>query len=202
MISKYFFVAALLAVTLVLGTTGTTHAQTLPDVLNEGTIEEQYDYLHERTNIYNNFRAIREDMFQKVRRNSVDSIQSLYHNIGNLQTAIDDMQERQDSMQVVMAEATSERDIAIRDRDSLFLLGMPMSKTYYNTLLWSIIGILVFGLIMVAVLYNRARIITNQTRKDFKDLQFEFEEYRKSSRERFERQAIDHFNEVKRLKGI
>ena len=46
----------------------------MPEILDTGTIQEQFDYLDERTRIYNNFRAIREDMFQKIRSNTIDSL--------------------------------------------------------------------------------------------------------------------------------
>ena len=42
---------------------------TIPDVLLNGTLKEQMDYVQEKTRIYEDFRAIREDMFQKMKRN-------------------------------------------------------------------------------------------------------------------------------------
>jgi hypothetical protein len=39
---------------------------TIPDVLTKNSLKEQMNYLEERTKIYENYRAIREDMFQKL----------------------------------------------------------------------------------------------------------------------------------------
>ncbi len=178
------------------------NAQSLPEVLEEGTLNEQYEYLHERTNIYNNYRAIREDMFQKIRRSSLDSLNSAQREIGALQQEISQHQASKDSLEALLNETVSERDAAIRDRDSLSLLGISMNKTFYNVLLWSIIGGLAIVLLVIFFLFKRAHQIANQKTRETKELQDEFEEYRKTSRERFEQQAIDHFNEVKRLRGI
>jgi len=107
-----------------------------------------------------------------------------------------------DSLENLLADVSEERDQAISDRDSLFLLGIPLSKTFYNALLWSIIGILAVLFVSVLFMFFRSNTITRQKTNDLKELQEEYEEYRKTSRERFEQQSIDHFNELKRLKGI
>ncbi len=181
---------------------GFLNAQSQPEVLNEGTLQEQYDYLHQRTNIYNNFRAIREDMFQKVRRNSLDSLNQAYNEIQNQIQLKEQAIEEKEAMAIALAETEVERDQAIRDRDSLFLFGIPLSKIFYNILLWSIIIVLAVLTIIVFLMFFRSNRITREKTKDLKELQDEFDEYRKNSRERFEQQSIDHFNELKRLKGI
>jgi uncharacterized membrane-anchored protein YhcB (DUF1043 family) len=182
--------------------TGFLNAQSQPEVLNEGTLQEQYEYLNERTNIYNNYRAIREDMFQKVRRNSLDSLNQAYNEIQNQIRLKEQAIEEKEAIAVALAETEVERDQAIRDRDSLFLFGIPLSKTFYNVLLWSIIIVLAVLTIIVFLMFFRSNRITREKTKDLKELQDEFDEYRKNSRERFEQQSIDHFNELKRLKGI
>lgn len=177
-------------------------AQSMPDVFNEGTLDEQYQYLHDRTGIYNNFRAIREDMFQRIRRNSLDSLRSAYRAIEAEKQLVLEARMEKDSLENLLADVSEERDQAISDRDSLFLLGIPLSKTFYNALLWSIIGILAVLFVSVLFMFFRSNTITRQKTNDLKELQEEYEEYRKTSRERFEQQSIDHFNELKRLKGI
>jgi hypothetical protein len=176
-------------------------ASQVPEVLDEGTLKEQFDFLHERTNIYNNFRAIREDMFQKIRRNSTDSLNRAYRQIASLNQELAGAETQIDSLILVLNETFEERDQAIRDRDSLFLLGIPIQKTFYNLVLWSIIGALAVLLVIGFIVFKRNRTITLLTTNDLKELREEFETYRKTSRERFEQQAIDHFNEIKRLKG-
>jgi hypothetical protein len=173
----------------------------VPEVLEEGTLKEQFDYLHERTLIYNNFRAIREDMFQKIRRNSTDSLNRAYRQISSLNQELSGAGERIDSLNLLLSETYEERDQAIVDRDSLFLFGIPMQKTFYNVVLWSIIAALAVLLVIGFIIFKKNRATTLQTTNDLKELREEFETYRKTTRERFEQQSIDHFNEIKRIKG-
>jgi hypothetical protein len=200
--AKDFYPSLFLFITLVLFlSTSQKLASQTPEVLDEGTLKEQFDFLHERTNIYNNFRAIREDMFQKIRRNSTDSLNRAYRQITILNQDIVGAEAQIDSLNLLLSEAYEERDQAILDRDSLFLLGIPMHKSFYNLVLWTIIGALAVLLVIGFIVFKRNRAITLQTTNDLKELREEFETYRKTSRERFEQQAIDHFNEIKRLKG-
>lgn len=199
--SKNFKLAGLILV-LILLNVNPSASQSLPEVLNEAQLEEQYRYLNEQTRIYNNFRAIREDMFQKIRRNSVDSLNRAYQEIAAEIQLKEQAVAEKNSMAQLLAEMEAERDQAINERDSLFLLGLPVSKTFYNVLLWSIIGILAILAFLAFFLFLRSNRITRQKTKDLKELQVEYDEYRKTSRERFEQQSIDHFNELKRLKGI
>jgi preprotein translocase subunit SecF len=177
-------------------------AQAMPEVFDDGSLEEQFEYLQNRTLIYNNFRAIREDMFQEIKKNSLDSLNKTFGEINRLNQHIVQHQIEKDSIQQNLSNALAERDAAIEARDSLFLLGLPLSKSVYNVLLWSIIAALTLILIVTGILFKRANVIAGQKTKEMKELQLEFDEYRKASRERFEKQAIDHFNEVKRSKGL
>lgn len=192
----YFFIIVVLLITNM----GRVQSQP-PEIFDSGTLQEQYNYLHERTNIYNNFRAIREDMFQKIRRNSQDSLNAAFREIRLLNQQLTEKNSEIDSLSMSLQTTIEQRDEAVRERDSLFLFGIPMSKTFYNLLLWSIIGGLVIFLVIGFMLYQRTRMITIQKTNDLKELTEEHENYRKSSRERFEQQSIDHFNEIKRLKG-
>ena len=49
-------------------------AQTLPEVLEKGSLEEQREYMEERMNIYNGYRAVRDDIFLKMLKNYVDTL--------------------------------------------------------------------------------------------------------------------------------
>src|SRR4030042_1639889 len=57
---------------------------TMPDVLLRNSLTEQMNYIQEKTRIYENYRAIREDMFQKIKGNALDSLSSAKKRIAEL----------------------------------------------------------------------------------------------------------------------
>lgn len=180
----------------------TVQSQTMPEVFEEGNLQEQFDYLQQRTNIYNNFRAIREDIFRKIRSNSLDSLAASREEIATLKETLINRQNENQELQQTLEATISERDKAIDERDSLSFLGVMLGKNLYNLIVWSVIGGMVVLLALVFILFKRARVIASQKRSELTELKTEFETYKKTSRERFEKQSIDHFNEVKRLRGI
>ena len=56
----------------------------MPDVLQKGSLTEQLNYIEERTRIYDYYRAIREDMWQQIKKNTLDSLAVSKGNISTL----------------------------------------------------------------------------------------------------------------------
>ena len=70
--SKFRF--ALIAALIIFSTIRGISQTIFPDVLVKGTIQEQMNFLEEKTRIYEDYRAIREDMFQGIKKNTIDSL--------------------------------------------------------------------------------------------------------------------------------
>ncbi len=172
-----------------------------PDVMSTGTMEEQMEYLQQRTNIYNNFRAIREDIFLKMKKNTLDSLAAAKKEIIDLEKRAETIKKEKDSLNSLLGKTREELDDAVENRDNLVFFGIPMNKILYNTIMWGIVLGLSALLVMLMLLYKRNSIITRQTRKEITGIKEEFEAYRKSNREKMEKMVVDHFNEMKKLKG-
>ena len=56
------------------GIQSTSAQYVTPAILDTATVESQLDYIQERTRIYNDFRAIRDDIFLKMKANVLDSL--------------------------------------------------------------------------------------------------------------------------------
>ena len=180
----------------------TATAQTaLPEVFTEGSVKEQMNYIQEKTRIYEDFRAIREDMFQKLKRNATDSIDAAKKAIGKLISERQDRDVLIDSLNSAIENVKSDLELMTRTKNSIALLGMEVNKKVYNSILWTIIAVLT-GLLAIGFLaYKRNHIITVNTKKEYEELKKEFEAYRKASREAREKMSMAHFNELKKLRG-
>jgi uncharacterized membrane-anchored protein YhcB (DUF1043 family) len=67
--------------------------------------------------------------------------------------------------------------------------------------MWTILGGLLALLLLGFLVFQRNLSTTSNTKKEFQELKNEFEAYRKTTREAREKLTMDHFNEIKRLKG-
>jgi hypothetical protein len=100
-----------------------------------------------------------------------------------------------------LARTSNERDDAIKNRDSFSFLGIQMKKGIYNTIIWLIIlGLAALSGIMFT-LFKRSHLVTREIKEELQSTQDEFEQYRKSSREKYEKLVISHHNEIMKLKN-
>ena len=173
---------------------------TMPPVLDTASLESQLEYLQERTRIYNDYRAIRDDMFLKIKQNSLDSLNGAKLEILRLKSELTEKEVEIDILNTDLSRTKNERDQAIRTKDSFSILGLQIQKALYNSIMWIIVlGLAVTG-VLLFLMFKRSFAVTSQTRKELETTQDEFEEYRKSSREKYEKLVISHHNEIMKLK--
>jgi uncharacterized protein YoxC len=173
----------------------------MPEELMKSPIQDQLTFIQGRTKIFDNYRAIREDMFQKLMGNISDTLKNCFSKINTLDRSVSSLKNRADSLSTELESAKSGLETAIRTKDSFVLFGKEISKTAYNSIIWLIIIGLAVLLVMVFLSFRRSQVITRNTEKELKDLQDEFQAYRKTAREAREKMSMDHFNELRKLRG-
>lgn len=174
---------------------------TLPEILLQGTLNDQLNYLQEKTRIYEDYRAIREDMFQIIKKNSIDSLMAARKNIILLKNFSGAQNDTIDSLNNTLAGVRDELATMISTKNSIKLMGFEVNKTAYNSVMWLIIALLAGCLSIGFLAYKRNHAVTIHTKKDLEELKKEFEAYRKASREAREKMSMAHFNELKKLRG-
>jgi hypothetical protein len=174
---------------------------TMPDELTKNSIKEQLTYLEEKTRIYENYRAVREDMFQKIKRNVIDTLASVRNTIYGLENLTANLKNTTDSINIILSTTRTSLEETTATKNSISILGMEINKGAYNTVMWTIIAILAIALTLGFLLFKRNLFVTIRTGKELKELKDEFEAYRQSARIAREKMSMDHFNEMQRLKG-
>ena len=100
-----------------------------------------------------------------------------------------------------LARTKNEKDDAIKNRDSLSFFGIQMKKALYNFFMWFIIlGLAALAVILI-MLYRRTHQVTKEVKEELQSTQDEFGQYRKSSREKYEKLVVSHHSEIMRLKN-
>jgi F0F1-type ATP synthase membrane subunit b/b' len=169
--------------------------------INRLPILNQFNYIQEHTKIYENFRAIREDVFQKLKKNVSDTITSLHKKMNIVNSSTSRLNNRIDSLNTSLSTTRTNLEDMTRTKESMKLLGMEIEKGTYTTIMMSIIVVLILILLVGFLVFKRNLNIVNGRNKDLSDLRAEFEAYRKTSREAREKMALQHFNELKKLRG-
>ena len=173
----------------------------LPDELTKSNLKDQLNYLETRTKIYENFRAVREDMFQKLKINITDTLIAAKTEIARLNIRNSTLRQNIDTLNNKLKTTESRLEDITVSKNSINFFGREINKFTYNAILWSIITALAIILFFGFLVFKRNYFVTINTNKELKALKEEFEAYRKTTREAREKASMDHFNEIKKLRG-
>jgi hypothetical protein len=173
----------------------------MPDVFKQEPIPDQLKYLEEHTRIYENFRAVREDIFQKISKNTIDTLSKSTHKINALILRNNVLTNRIDSLRKAQESFNAELKEVTRTKESISVLGLEINKKTYNTFMWTLTAVLVALLLIGYFTFRQNRTVTLRTKKDLNELMDEYEKYKKKTRLEREKMTIDHFNEIKKLRG-
>jgi len=196
-----YYTPFLLALCVIIPNIQSASAQYVtPAILDSASVKSQLEYIQERTRVYNDFRAIREDIFLKMKGNILDSLDGTKLEIATLNSKLTEHSFQIETLNADLNRTKNDRDEAIRNKDGLSFLGIKMNKALYNTIVWFIILGLAALTVILILLYKRTHAVTIQTKKALETIQDEYETHRKSSREKYEKLVVNHHNEVMKLK--
>ncbi|MFK7755716.1 MAG: hypothetical protein AB8B53_02165 [Flavobacteriales bacterium] len=165
--------------------------------LSSGTIESQYDYMWESSNRYQDHRVIKNSKLAKFKSNVLDSLTTLEQSINGLEKTITSQsaeakkkQSEIDSLQISLTNAEGEKE-------NFSILGTDMSKSSFKSLFWIITSVLAFLTIFSFVRMKSKMSTAKDAKYNFTQLEGEFEDYKKKSREKEQvlaRQLQDEIN--------
>jgi hypothetical protein len=136
-----------------------------------------------------------------MNKNSLDSLRAAKREISQLESTLETTRSEMASLKQTLQQTSEDRDLAIKNKNSLSFFGIQMNKTLYNSIMWIIVLALAALLIILLLAFKRSFVVTRQTRKDLEETREEFESYRQQSRERYEKLVVQHHQEVLKLKG-
>lgn len=177
---KLFFLVAILSTNIIFAQENEEEIVSL----DSGTIENQFDYLIDKSNRYQDYKVVKKNWIYKLKGSVNDSLNILKSGLAQTkQTLI--QKEKQISELTNTLEATNENVIQLnKEKSSINFFGALISKPLYNTILWSIIGVLLCALLLFIYKFKQSNVITKETKLKFSELDTEFEGYKHRSLER------------------
>ncbi len=177
-----------------------TSSDTPKPSLNNGTIESQFDYLYRKSSSYQEYKVVKKTFYSKIKGNVLDSL-------GALKTELNDTKKVVETQNMEINKLKSDLKITndnltgvTKEKDSIKFIGIPMTKSSYNTLLWSIILGLVVLLAVFIFKFKSSNSITNLAQSQLLDTEAEFDSYKVTALEREQkvrRELQDELNKKK-----
>jgi len=168
--------------------------------LNSGTIMSQFDYLYKKSGKYQEYRVIKTNNLFKFKKNITDTLKLARKKYLESQNVINSQKVNIDSLNSKLKATNVNLTSVTEEKDSIKFLGIPLSKSGYNTILWSIIATLTGLLLFFIGKFKRSNTITVTANKDKAEIEGEYNDYRQRSIEReqkLRRELQDELNKQK-----
>ncbi|RXG15540.1 hypothetical protein DSM03_102229 [Leeuwenhoekiella aestuarii] len=148
------------------------------------TISQQFENLLENSNNYQDYKVVKQNSLLKLKSNAADSISGLKEQINTLQEQINSQQAKVSELNNSLEETENTLENTRAEKDSIFFLGIPMSKGGYMGMMWGIVAVLALALIFFIFRFKGSNAHTQEARKKLADVETEYEEYRKKALEK------------------
>jgi len=194
--SKYL----ILIITLLFITT-TTFSQSTKKFIDTGSVKNQFDYVINESNSYQDFKVIKSNWLLKLKSNVTDSLLASKKDILTYSETKNSQQKIIDSLKTALTNSQTTINSLNEEKQSISFFGIPFEKSVFKTLLFLIIIGLAILLGFFITKFKQSNSITIQTKLLLKDLEEEFEIHRKNALEREQkamRKLQDELNKQKK----
>jgi septal ring factor EnvC (AmiA/AmiB activator) len=168
--------------------------------LNEGTIDNQFEYVIRRSNNYQEFKVVKKTWLYELKAHTIDSLNAVHKELSDSQATINSQSNEISQLKSDLSTTKTNLENTINEKDSMALFGLQMSKGGYNALMWTIIAALLAFLLLFVYKFKNSNTVTKQAKKALLETEEEYEEYRRNSLEREQkvrRQLQDEINKQK-----
>lgn len=175
--------------------------------LNNSTIDNQFEYVLKKSG---NFRGTNGQMYEAVNRNmfltlkahTIDSLKTVHKDLADTETVVNTQAKEIDELKTNLASTQATLDATNKEKNNMSLLGLQMSKSSYNVLMWSVIAGLLALLLFFIYKYKNSNTVTREAKKNLAEIEEEFDEHRRTALEREQKVRRQLQDEINKQKGI
>lgn len=172
--------AALLPILLL---TISIYAQDSISNTSVNTLEKQFKDVVDGSNSYQDYKVIKKFQIDKLRENILDSVSSLEARVDSAQNKIDTQQATISSLENNLTKVNEDLALSQKKENGIEIFGIITEKSTYNTILWSIIGILLVGLGFFIYKFKNSHAVTKNAELKLAETEIEFEAHRQKKLE-------------------
>lgn len=175
--------------------------------LNEGSINDQFEFILRKSGNFKGtngqqYEAVSRSMFLTLQAHTIDSLKTLQSKLDTSNNTIQTQQKEINDLKSNLSSTQSTLDATNSEKNNMSLLGLQMSKTSYNILMWTIIGGLLTLLLIFIFKFKNSNSVTKAAKKALAETEEEFEEHRRSALEREQKVRRQLQDELNKQKGI
>ncbi|MTG97478.1 MULTISPECIES: LPXTG cell wall anchor domain-containing protein [Myroides] len=169
---------------------------------DKNSIDKQFTSLLQESTNYQSYKVVPKARLEQLQKNVGDSIDALQSNIVQVNNEMNNQKVVVDSLSNKLVTIQDSLDLALSKENSFEVFGISTQKSTFQTIVWSIIGLLLLSLGIIFFRFRKSNKDTKEALKRLNDTELELEELRRSSLEReqkIRRQLQDEINKSKQV---
>lgn len=175
--------------------------------LDNSTINNQFEYVLQKSGDFRGtngsmYEAVKRSMLTTLQAHTNDTLKTLRKDLADTQAMVKTQANEISELKTNLSNTQASLEKTTNEKNNMSLFGLQMSKSSYNVLMWSIIGILLAMLMLFIYKYKNSHVITKEAKKALEEIEVEFEEHRKTALEREQKVRRQLQDELNKQKGI
>ena len=166
------------------------------------TIENQFDKIYRKSSTYKIYKVINKSRFIRLKTEVLDSLSFAKKNTIEKENLLKIKGDTIKNIQEKINTIQLELDILNKEKNTISFFGKKIRKTTYNIIVYSILIILLLGLLYFFYKYVRSNTLTKEAKSNLTNLEQEFEQHKKKSlinEQKLRRQLQDEINKQKKV---
>ncbi|MEX0997332.1 MAG: hypothetical protein WDZ45_09820 [Flavobacteriaceae bacterium] len=166
----------------------------------ENTLENLFDEVYSRSNNYQEFKVVKRADLNSLKKSTLDSIEVYKNALVQMQSELESQQIELGLIQSNLTETNEKLSAAEQRENEISFLGIQTTKAAYNSIVWTVIILLVIILFLFIYKFRNSNEVTRDTKRKLDELEKEFELHRQRALEReqqLNRKLLDEINKNK-----
>lgn len=150
----------------------------------QDSIQKQFDdFYQNQTSTWQEYKLVKMPRLKEFWKIVADTIQAKEGKIASAQEEISSLQNTLAEVNSNLEDTQAALSASESLNDSIAFIGIPMSKSAYNMLVWLIIAALVVGIVSLYFLYLGNSRVTREARKSLVKIEQEYTTHQEKARE-------------------
>lgn len=170
--------------------------------IDEGAISDQFDFVIRNSYNYKDengqsYEVVKRNMMATLKAHTLDSLNAIHLKLDKTNKIVSDQKNEISTLKTVLSNTQEKLASTNKEKNSIAFLGIQMSKTSYNLLMWSIIVALSVFLLTFIYRFKNSNAVTKAAKNRLLEVENEFNEYRRTAlarEQKIARQLQDEIN--------
>lgn len=148
------------------------------------TLDDHFVDVIEKSNRYEDYKVVKRYKLDDLKRSVTDTVAAYKTEVAQLKASLESTQAKVTELETQLANIQNELAQAKTAEDQMSFMGSATSKSTYKTIMWSVIGGLLFLLIIFILRFKSSNSVTRASKIKLQEVEDEYESHRQRSLER------------------